>query len=218
MNIKGPCRSIQPVVAACLVISLMAVPAWSADANTLARMAESALMRRAINQSINTGSTLLAERPQKVPAGAQIEVGFSPNPRDQALRLVLKIINAAHKTIEVAAYEMTSKPVADALIRASQRGVQVFVVADARVNQGGGYSKVATMSANGVHTRLDGLYPIMHNKFIVVDSTHVETGSYNYSYAAERKNAENVIVLWNNPALARLYAQRFNQLWAESPP
>ena len=151
MNTRWTKRSIQTLVATILI----AITPMSTYANTLARMAESAVVRRALNQSLNAGSNVLQQRLQTVPAGSQIEIGFSPNPRDQALRLVLKIINAAHKTIEVAAYEMTSKPVADALIRAAARGVQVFVVADAKVNGQGGYSKVAAMSVAGVHTRLD---------------------------------------------------------------
>ncbi|SDR63438.1 PLD-like domain-containing protein [Rhizobiales bacterium GAS113] len=43
----------------------------------------------------------------------------------------------------------------------------------------------------------------------------VETGSYNYSYSAQRSNAENVVVLWNHTDVARAYEERFSQLWAE---
>ena len=50
-----------------------------------------------------------------------IEVAFAPNPEDAALRLVIKAIDSGAHTIDVAAYEFTSKPVADALIRAVQR-------------------------------------------------------------------------------------------------
>jgi len=56
----------------------------------------------------------------------------------------------------------------------------------------------------------------MHNKFIVIDADTVETGSFNFTYAAQRKNAENVLMLWHAGAVARLYVQRFNELWAES--
>lgn len=43
--------------------------------------------------------------------------------------------------------------------------------------------------------RGDGRCAIMHDKFIVVDTDVVEEGSFNYTAAAERKNAENVLVL-----------------------
>ncbi|SDR63448.1 PLD-like domain-containing protein [Rhizobiales bacterium GAS113] len=148
-----------------------------------------------------------------------IEVAFAPYPEDAALRLVIKAIDSGARTIEVAAYEFTSKPVADALIRAVQRGVKVHLVADAQENPGkGGRSRVEYVAAAGVAVRFDDVYPIMHDKFIVVDTDTVETGSFNFTYGAQRKNAENVLVLWHAAAVARLYAQHFDELWAESRP
>jgi len=147
-----------------------------------------------------------------------IEHAFSPFPQGQAIRLVEKAIDAATKTIEVAAYEMTSKPIADALIcAAQQRGVQVFVVVDAKENHhGDGKSKIDYLIDGGVKVKIDANYPIMHNKFIVVDGIHLETGSFNYTYAAEARNAENVMVIWNNAQLANEYATEFYRLWQES--
>ncbi|SDR63988.1 PLD-like domain-containing protein [Rhizobiales bacterium GAS113] len=148
-----------------------------------------------------------------------IEVAFAPYRDDAALRLVVKTIDSGARTIEVAVYEFTSKPVADALIRAVHRGVKVYLVADAQENPGkGGSSRVDYVAAAGVAVRLDDVYPIMHDKFIVVDADTVETGSFNYTHAAQRKNAENELVLWHAPAVARLYAEHFSELWAESRP
>lgn len=48
---------------------------------------------------------------------------------------------------------------------------------------------------------------------IVVDERHVETGSFNYSDAAARKNSENVLVLWNNPKLASAYLKHWERNW-----
>ncbi|SEF15435.1 PLD-like domain-containing protein [Rhizobiales bacterium GAS191] len=147
-----------------------------------------------------------------------IEVAFAPRPQDAALRLVIRAIDSGARTIDVAAYEFTSKPVADALIRAVQRGV-ISLVADAQENPGsGGESRVGYVAAAGVAVRLDDVYPIMHNKFIVIDGETVQTGSFNYTFAAQRRNAENAMVLWHAPLLAGRYAEDFAELWAESRP
>ena len=50
---------------------------------------------------------------------------------------------------------------------------------------------------------------------MVIDDRHVETGSFNFSAAAVDKNAENVLVLWNVPALAAQYAAEWKRLWDE---
>lgn len=49
-------------------------------------------------------------------------------------------------------------------------------------------------------------YSIMHDTFAVIDGETLETGSFNFTSAAERKNAENVIVL-HDPAVAHITPQ-----------
>lgn len=55
----------------------------------------------------------------------------------------------------------------------------------------------------------------MHDKFIVVDGSKVELGSFNYTATAERRDAENVLVL-NDPQTAGRYEEEWRRLWAES--
>lgn len=58
----------------------------------------------------------------------------------------------------------------------------------------------------------------MHNKFIVVDDDEVETASFNFTAAAERKNAENVLVLRGDSSFARQYEAEWRRLWNEPEP
>lgn len=150
-----------------------------------------------------------------IPSGAAFDIGFSPN--GSSLDMVIKSINSAHKYIHVAAYSFTSKPVSEALLNASKRGVIVSVVADAKSNSGK-YTATTFLANHNIPVKLDSNYPIMHNKFIVVDGTTIETGSFNYSAAAANKNAENVLVLWNVPAIAATYENEWQRLWNESVP
>ena len=145
--------------------------------------------------------------------GASFDVGFSPN--QGSLPLVIKGIDSAKKSIHVAAYSFTSKPIATALLNAVKRGVDVKVIADQKSNSGK-YSAVTYLANNGVPVKLDGNYPIFHHKFMVIDGTTLETGSFNYSAAAADKNAENVLLLWNVPQITQIYDKEWQQLWNEA--
>jgi phosphatidylserine/phosphatidylglycerophosphate/cardiolipin synthase-like enzyme len=57
----------------------------------------------------------------------------------------------------------------------------------------------------------------MHDKLLVVDREAVETGSFNFTSAAEKSNAENVIVL-HDQAVAQRYGQEWERWWGESEP
>lgn len=152
----------------------------------------------------------LAATPQQ----PRIEVGFSPG---AAEALVVRTIDSAHATIEVAAYSFTSRPVAAALLRAKARGVAVRIVAD-KSQRTARYTSIRFLARQGVPVRVDDRYSIMHNKFLVVDGRAVETGSFNYTRAAQLRNAENVIVVEGAPAVAAAYANEWRRLWAESAP
>src|SRR5664279_3188552 len=98
----------------------------------------------------------------------------------------------------VAAYSFTSKPIALALLADAKRGVDVKVVVDK--SQATARYTAATFLANGgVPVRVDYRYSIMHNKFVVVDGETVETGSFNFTESAAKRNAENSLVLREAP-------------------
>ena len=145
--------------------------------------------------------------------GSSYDVGFSPDAG--SLPLVIKGINAAKQSIHVAAYSFTSKPIAQALLDAKKRGVDVKVVADKKSNSGK-YSAATYLANNGVPVHLDDNYPIFHHKFMVIDGVSLETGSFNYSAAAANKNAENVLIIWNAPSLASKYDSEWLKLWSEA--
>jgi len=52
----------------------------------------------------------------------------------------------------------------------------------------------------------------------IVDGSTVQMGSYNYSASAARSNSENVLVNWNNPALANAYLSHFMRNWEQGTP
>ena len=106
-------------------------------------------------------------------ADPSITVAFSP--RAGAIEAVLRDIDEARRSIHVAAYVFTSKPIVQALVAAHQRGVDVETVLD-KSNATVCYTQVAELVAAGVPMRINSQYAIMHDKFIVVDDTTMETG------------------------------------------
>jgi phosphatidylserine/phosphatidylglycerophosphate/cardiolipin synthase-like enzyme len=152
-----------------------------------------------------------------VPAYAQpapsISVAFSPE--RGATEAIVKLIGEAKQSIRVAAYSFTSEDIAKALVDAHNRGVNVQAVLD-KSNGSAKYTAATFLANVGIPTRIDYEYGIMHNKFMVVDGVTVETGSFNYTKAAEEKNAENVIILRQYPDTAKQYLGRWQELWNES--
>lgn len=137
--------------------------------------------------------------------------GFSPG---NAEAVVVAAINSAKKELKVAAYSFTSKPIAKALVEAKRRGVAVSVVLD-KSQEGERYTASTFLVNEGVPVRINRKYAIMHNKFMVIDSDTVETGSFNFTSSAAGKNAENVLVI-RDVVTAAAYAREWAHLWAES--
>jgi phosphatidylserine/phosphatidylglycerophosphate/cardiolipin synthase-like enzyme len=145
-------------------------------------------------------------------SGAGPEVAFSPSGGAEAL--IVRTILSAKKTVRVAAYVLTSDSIGSALRQAHQHGVDVRVVVDERAFARGPYV-IRILALNGVPVRADSRYAVMHDKFIVVDESTVEEGSFNYTSAAEHRNAENVVIL-HDRQLAKRYNEEWERLWQES--
>ncbi|WP_175011392.1 phospholipase D family protein [Burkholderia lata] len=154
--------------------------------------------------------------------GATWDCGFSPE--GGASSRVIRAINEVRTrpgndaTILVAAYAFTSLPIARALIAAHDRGVKVAVVADATENRKPA-SKVRMLMESGIPVRFDNRLQMVHHKFLVLDGTAVETGSFNFTKAAaSAQHAENACVFRNSPRMAATFTGAWQRLWRESDP
>ena len=153
------------------------------------------------------------------PAKGQLEVAFSPNEGSEAL--VVKTINSAKREVLVMAYSFTSAPVTKALLVAQKRGAQVRLLVDYKNNieedkSGKSRAALSALSTAGADVRTISIYPIAHDKVVLVDRNTVELGSFNYSSAAASRNSENVLVNWNNPELAAVYLKHFERNYGQS--
>lgn len=133
-------------------------------------------------------------------------VYFSPD--GGATSAIVQEINKARRHILIQAYGFTSVPIAQALVEAHKRGVKVQAVLD-KSNETAQYTGATFLQNAGVPVLIDAKHAIAHNKVMVIDDKTVITGSFNFTKAAEEKNAENLLIMKENPELVRRYTQNF---------
>lgn len=132
-------------------------------------------------------------------------VYFSPD--GGATGAVVNAVRHARRTILVQAYSFTSAPIAKALVGAHKRGVDVKVILD-KSNVTAKYSSAVFLLHMGIPTWIDRRHAIAHNKIMIIDAKTVITGSFNFTRAAETRNAENLLII-DDPALAKRYADNW---------
>jgi phosphatidylserine/phosphatidylglycerophosphate/cardiolipin synthase-like enzyme len=153
-------------------------------------------------------------------ASGTIEVLFTP--WDDAEGAIIRALASAQQSIHVQAYILTSRPIAKALIDAKKRGVAVSILTDQKMLDAGQNSQLFALAEAGIPIWQETRYNVAHNKIILIDATTrhgiVMTGSYNYTWSAQARNAENLLILRNNPMLVRRYLANWQRHQADALP
>ena len=166
--------------------------------------------------SVTTDSVVAAESPS-VPVSVpvtQIRAYFTPGHTVETA--ITDEIDAARNTIRVQAYSFTNPLIVQALADARLRGVDVIVVLD-KSNRTQRSSVAELAQRAGIPTLIDDRHAIAHNKIMIIDDRIVITGSYNFSRAAEKSNAENLVIIESAP-IARKYQQNWQKHHQHSKP
>ncbi|MGD0274748.1 MAG: phospholipase D family protein [Syntrophales bacterium] len=116
---------------------------------------------------------------------------------------IVNQINNAKSEVLIQAYSFTSKEIALAIVGARKRGLQVEIILD-RTNRSAKYSAADYTAHIGITSYIDSMHPIAHNKIIIIDGETVITGSFNFTRAAEKSNAENLLIIKNRD-LAKVF-------------
>lgn len=148
-----------------------------------------------------------------LPGNATVELAFPPE--QDANGIIVNALRLAKHQIRVQAFSFTSNEIAFALIAAQRRGVEVQIIADAEQAQKLDNSKLGLMHRAGIKIWLDAQHQSAHNKIIIIDEDSatpaVVTGSMNFTYSGQFKNAENVLILRGNKDLASAYAANWQR-------
>lgn len=142
-------------------------------------------------------------------------------PEDDPLYSIIERINTAEKSIEVLCFVFSSRKVAEALLRAHQRGVTVRVLLDNQFSHEAitarwSYIPFKELKKAGIACKYDNEDSKLHHKVVIVDGQSVVTGSLNLSTSAETGNDENVLII-DSVEVARAYRAEFERLWKYYP-
>jgi phosphatidylserine/phosphatidylglycerophosphate/cardiolipin synthase-like enzyme len=156
---------------------------------------------------------LFAGEPLTLSARGSIQVAFTPG--DDASGLVVETIKQAKRQILVQAYSFTHREIAEALVAAKRRGLEVVIIADRYQAETLKTSLVAWLAEQGMPVWIDADHAAAHDKVMVLDAGTPQaaliTGSFNFTHAAQYRNAENLMVLSGNQALADAYAANWRR-------
>ena len=164
--------------------------------------------------AFSLASSVLTETQELRGSNLACDVYFSPH--GGASLAVSQALDKARSIVLVQAYFFTSVPIADALVRAHKRGVTVKVLFD-KSQKTHEYSVVGILAKAGISTKIDAAHAIAHNKIMIIDEQTVITGSFNFTKAAEERNAENLLII-HSEQLADQYVQNWQLHQRHSEP
>lgn len=137
-----------------------------------------------------------------------------------AAEIIERLIRQTKNTFDAALYRFNSRRLAEALDEAGRRGVRIHMVID-RNKYNESQATRQLLDDHRFTFRLargrGGNGSKMHHKFALLDEKIVITGSYNWTFASEEENYENLLIL-RDPELVRTYRPEFELLWAQASP
>jgi len=140
---------------------------------------------------------------------AKTEVYFSLS--DNPQKVIIKNINQAEAFINIAMYIFTDREIALPLMDAQKRGVKVRVYLD-RSQIESTYSISRLLVQKGIKVRISTNNYIMHHKFAIIDNRLLLTGSYNWTFSANNRNDENLMII-DDPEIIKIFQNQFVNLW-----
>ena len=139
----------------------------------------------------------------------------------QACMALIKEINNANKSIDLALYGFDNSPkVLEALKSAKRRNVKIRFVYDKQYSSDKEYYKgtpeLVKLADESMSDYKKGqptnTNKLMHNKFMIVDSKTVYTGSMNFSHTGLSDYNANTVIIINSSEVADLYKHEFEQM------
>lgn len=122
-----------------------------------------------------------------------------------------KLLDTAQTSVDIAAFEIDSERVADAILRAKARNIPVRIVTDTDYMHEPQLQRLIQAGIPVIDDQRSGL---MHNKFVVVDQKTVWTGSFNLTENCAWKNNNNAIKIQSKD-LAVNFTREFEEMFVD---
>jgi phosphatidylserine/phosphatidylglycerophosphate/cardiolipin synthase-like enzyme len=128
-------------------------------------------------------------------------------PIDFALKEFIDSVSP-QTTMYICIYEVNNTTITAAVDNAVNQGVKIYVIFDKDVS-------TSVFKSNFEYKKLASGTQIMHNKFVVVKSSKVWTGSYNFTVSATYEQDNFALEIFSNQ-LAEIYEKVFLYMWEHS--
>ena len=143
----------------------------------------------------------------RIPRGEDEAIKLFFSPKGECAQHIINTINQAEKKIYIAMYVFSHKGIANALVSAKARGVDIHILAN-NDHATASYSQLAYLYQHNIDIYIDKRPGVLHHKWLAVDDKTILTGSYNYSNSAEEKNNEII-----GHVQSRAVVERYYQDW-----
>ena len=128
-------------------------------------------------------------------------------------QILLDKLDAAQFDIKVAVAWFTNSQLFEKLCQKRRQGVNVTVIIiDDFINNGDwglNFQEFINLGGNLYYGNVDNP---MHHKFCIIDNQILVNGSYNWTYYAENRNMENIVLFQNQPILIQQFKSEFENL------
>lgn len=157
--------------------------------------------------------------------------------QDKLAEKLVSEIRQEKESVLVAVYSFSHKKIVKALKEARKRGVQVELIVDpfclprqqkslqelvdagvkVYVWQTPHYAEVRKRGSQEGDPKVRQDRGILHHKFCLLGNQKVWTGSFNFTYSADRYHAENAVLI-TDPGVSRAYSDEFVRIRNQSQP
>jgi len=140
-------------------------------------------------------------------SGTEVESYFCPE--DSCADKIIGELREAEESIYFMTFSFTHRPVANQLILAKERGIDVKGVFEK--TQKSKYSVFELLDFQGINVTWDSNPGKLHHKVFIIDSETVITGSMNPSKNGDENNDENVLIV-HDEEIAGMFMREFDIL------
>jgi phosphatidylserine/phosphatidylglycerophosphate/cardiolipin synthase-like enzyme len=142
--------------------------------------------------------------------GTQVDTFFSPD--DRVLNSLAPLLDSAQESIHFLAFSFTSNDLGEIVRAKADAGLTVQGVMDEeQINSNQGTEFDPFRQAD-LDVLIDGIDGQMHHKVFIIDERIVVLGSYNFSRAAEERNDENLLIVYDEQ-IAEHFMQEFERVY-----
>lgn len=131
-------------------------------------------------------------------------------PDDHCISQVVEAIGQSKKSVYFMTFSFTSREIANALLLAKERGVELKgVMETSQISQ---YSMYELLKFQGTDVLKDKNKKNMHHKVFIIDNETVITGSFNPTEGGDKRNDENILII-KDKALAEKFLNEFSVVY-----